>query len=171
MEKNNNKPNCSSDKKHVINAIEKLYTLKKTNVKTGIYAAVFGTITALSIYSVTIPTPEVYIKSIVASEDNLDPPKDPKAVVKIKNNGGSLIVINKISLIKEGVSINSFEKLMPIEKKPDELTFKLSYESNHFLQYGGFQGKTAIVLATFRPNTNNESVKTKIINNIPRGSL
>ena len=164
---------CNSDDR-LVTGVERLIRIGRFKIGIGVVAAVAGLVTAISTYSRIVPAPEVYMKSTIATVDDLDPPKDPKSEIKIRTNGGSPLIFTKMHILKNGQIFSSFKDVLPTTKGSNEFMFRLSSESKNLLKDGEndrrFSGKVSMVLATYRPNMDNEDVKKSCKGDgIPRG--
>jgi hypothetical protein len=106
-------------------------------------------ISALFLYSKTVPLPVVYPRWEIRGGER-DPPKDPKAVFKLINAGGSPMVIDGLQIFASGKSVATFGDAL------GKLKFSsFSSESTNFLGSGHkgryFSKHAGIVLGTARP--------------------
>jgi hypothetical protein len=123
--------------------------MKAAGTIAGVVSALIGGASFLANASRIKPLPEAYIKSIVAGTGEPDPPKDQKALIKLRNNGGSPMMVNSVRISVKGEEKQTFQNIL------DDNQYVLLSESRSFLMNGHvgrtFQRNSSIVLCTFRP--------------------
>jgi hypothetical protein len=114
----------------------------------------------VSNYGSAVPSPEAYVRSEVrGGELDRDPPKDPKAIIKFRNNGGNPMLLKRIvigaTVDGELVEFSSFKEVLKQALERPDARFAVSTESESFLQRGhvdrSVKGMSSMTVLTVRP--------------------
>jgi hypothetical protein len=143
----------------IADAIIRLQKLGRFQIAFSGLTALSTSFVGISTYSVNLPAPEVYLKYTIAGKCDRNPPKDPKCVVKFRNNGGCPMVLEEITLHDGKNTVKNFTSGLHLSEKSN---FVVSSESDKFLE-GGYKGrnfnsKSSMIWCTLRPT--NTSVET-----------
>jgi hypothetical protein len=151
-------PSNRAAKRELPELLQRLWRLAPWQVAFLGVGTFFTGVTALSTFNDRVPGYVVYVRSTVVGEGEKTPPADPKAEVKLLNNGEGPTHITGIEIRANGQLVKSLRDAIGTSPK-----FVMSTESEPFLQ-GGFKGRdmkkqSSMVVAVLRPLGDEKSME------------